>query len=152
MGVVPTVYVDAMGGDNAPAINVEGAVAALSETNAQIVRVGDKAQIRPILDEESKKSKNSKHLDRISIEHTTEYIKMDDHPSTAVRKKKDASLNIAMKLAAEDPKSAFLSAGNSGAALASGVMHMKRIPGVERPAIAATLPTIHGSLARPVGA
>lgn len=142
MGVVPTVYVDAMGGDNAPAINVEGALDALSETKAQIVLVGDKAQIRPILDEEAKKHKNFKLLDRISIEHTTEYITMDDHPSTAVRKKRDASLNIAMKLAAEDANSAFLSAGNSGAALASGVMHMKRIPGVERPAIAATLPTI----------
>lgn len=142
MSIVPTVYVDAMGGDNAPSINVEGAVEALSETNARIVLVGDETKIQPLLQALEKKLNNSKSLERISIEHTPEAIEMGDHPATAVRNKKAASMNIAMKLAAADPVSAFLSAGNSGAALASSVMHMKRIPGVERPAIAATLPAL----------
>lgn len=140
-----TVYVDAMGGDLAPKVNVKGAVTASAETGARIVLVGDEARIRPILEQELKKVRAARPQ-QITITHTSECIEMDDHPAQAVRAKKDASLNVAMRLAAENRSSAFLSAGNSGAALASAVMHMKRIPGVERPAIAAPLPTTRGFL------
>ncbi len=136
-----TIYLDAMGGDLAPGINIQGAVLALEACNSTVVLVGDRAQIEPLLEEAIKKSNLQDTAHRIRIEHTTEVIAMDDHPSKAVRSKKNASLNIAMRLAAADKNSAFLSAGNSGAALASGVFHMKRLPGVERPAIAASLPT-----------
>lgn len=140
-----TVFVDAMGGDSAPKVNVRGAIQAVTEADLRVVLVGDHTKIRPLLDQEFKKEKVAAiYQGRISIEHTDEAIEMDDHPAQAVRQKKKASLNIAMKLAAETPYSAFLSAGNSGAALASAVLHMGRIPGVERPAIAATMPTTRG--------
>lgn len=139
-----TVYVDAMGGDLAPKVTVKGAVLASLENSAvKIVLVGDEEKIRPLLVKYLKQSKGSSDKN-ISIHHTSQWIEMDDHPAQAVRQKKEASLNIAMRLAAQNPHSAFLSAGNSGAALASAILYMKRIEGVERPAIAAPLPTTRG--------
>lgn len=141
-----TVYVDAMGGDLAPKVNVKGAVLA-SEENAlvKIVLVGDEARVRPLLTQELKKNKKA-IAENISIYHASQFIEMGEHPVQAVRQKKEASLNVAMKLAKENKFSAFLSAGNSGAALASAIMHMKRMEGIERPAIAAPLPTTRGFL------
>ncbi|MCO5142117.1 MAG: phosphate acyltransferase PlsX [Oligoflexia bacterium] len=145
-GIQSTVYLDAMGGDLAPKVNVRGALIASAEKkDIKIVLVGEEKKLTSLLDTESKKVKGH-DLSRISIVHTNEWIKMDDHPSSAVRQKKDASINIAMKLAAQEKNSAFLSAGNSGAALASAILYMKRIEGVERPAIAAPLPTTRGFL------
>lgn len=133
-----------MGGDLAPKVNVRGALLAAEENHQiNVVLVGDETKIRPILEKESKKTK-PENLKRISIQHTPDFIEMGEHPSQAVRQKKEASLNVAMRLAASTPNSAFLSAGNSGAALASAVLHMKRIKGAERPAIAAPLPTTRG--------
>jgi len=141
-----TVYVDAMGGDLAPKVNVKGAILATEENpQIKIVLVGDESKIQPLLTKELKKSKSA-IAKNISIYHTSQWIEMDDHPAHAVRQKKDASINIAMRMAAKEPRSAFLSAGNSGAALASAILHMKRIPGVDRPAIAAPLPTTRGFL------
>jgi phosphate acyltransferase len=141
-----TVYVDAMGGDQAPRVNVKGALlATLEAPKLRIVLVGDEAELRSLLHAEAAKLPGA-NRDHITIQHTPEWIKMDDHPASAVRQKKDASLNVAMRLAAASPRSAFLSAGNSGAALASAILHMKRIEGVERPAIAAPVPTTRGFL------
>lgn len=141
-----TVYVDAMGGDLAPKVNVRGALLASAEQpDIKIVLVGDESKLRPLLLSEAPKIKGHR-LSSISIHHTSDWIKMEDHPASAVRQKKEASLNVAMRLAAQDPHSAFLSAGNSGAALASAILYMKRIEGVERPAIAAPLPTTRGFL------
>ncbi len=141
-----TVYLDAMGGDHAPKVNVKGAVLVAEErADIHVVLVGDEAKLRPLLETELQKSRKSRR-ELISIHHTAEFIEMDDHPAQAVRQKKDASLNVAMRLAAQNERSAFLSAGNSGAALASAIMYMKRIEGVERPAIAAPLPTTRGFL------
>lgn len=137
-----TIFVDAMGGDRAPYVEVKGAAMALSVCDAQIVLVGDAAKIQPLLEAERKRERAV--ATRIRVHHTNEFITMDDHPSQAVRHKKEASMNIAMRLAAETPRSAFLSAGNSGAAMASAVLNMRRVPGVDRPAIAATLPTTKG--------
>lgn len=135
-----------MGGDLAPKVNVKGALLLSAERgDVRIVLVGDEKKLGPLLEAEAKKEKKAR-LDLISVHHTPEWIKMDDHPVSAVRQKKEASLNVAMRLAAENPYSAFLSAGNSGAALASAVLHMKRIQGVERPAIAVPLPTTRGFL------
>ena len=138
-----TIFIDAMGGDAAPDVNVKGALLALRETDAELVLVGDEAKIRPILVREARRARLSWET-KIKIIHTSESITMDDHAATAVRSKKNASMNVAMRLAAETPHSAFLSAGNSGAAMASAVMNMRRIPGVDRPAIAVTLPAIQG--------
>ena len=140
-----TVYVDAMGGDLAPKVNVKGALLATLEHETKICLVGDEAKLRPLLESEQTKIKNCRP-ENISIHHTSEAIEMGDHPAQAVRQKKEASLNVAMRLAQENSHAAFLSAGNSGAALASAILHMKRIEGVERPAIAAPLPTTRGFL------
>jgi glycerol-3-phosphate acyltransferase PlsX len=147
MSAISTIFVDAMGGDAAPKVNVRGAIQAVLAQNLRVVLVGDQHKIRPLLEQEFAKDKVAQvYRGRIEIEHTSEAIEMDDHPAQAVRQKKKASINIAMKMAAETKHSAFVSAGNSGAALASAVMHMGRIAGVERPAIAATLPTVRGFL------
>jgi len=144
--VETTVYVDAMGGDLAPKVNVKGALLATLESRSlKVVLVGDESRLRPLLLSEAKKIKGAAP-DRVLLHHTPEWIKMDDHPASAVRQKKDASLNVAMRLATAGTNSAFLSAGNSGAALASAILYMKRIEGVERPAIAAPLPTVRGFL------
>lgn len=145
MGSGPvTVFLDAMGGDNAPGVEVRGAVMALRLTSARIVLVGNEGKVRPLLETELKRQRLTAEAARIEIIHTDEFITMDDHPSAAVRHKKNASMNVAMRLAADTERSAFVSAGNSGAALASAVLNMRRLPGVDRPAIAATLPTTNG--------
>lgn len=138
-----TVFIDAMGGDRAPYVEVKGTVLALKVCDAKLVLVGDREKIQPLLEAELRRAK-LQGSPRVEIHHTAEFITMEDHPSHAVRHKKQASMNIAMRLAAETPHSAFLSAGNSGAAMASAVLNMRRIPGVDRPAIAATLPTTKG--------
>ncbi len=141
-----TVFVDAMGGDFAPKVNVKGALLALAEApNLRVVLVGHEEKIRPVLKKELENTK-PEVATRLSIHHTSDFIEMGEHPASAVRQKKEASMNVAMRMAAETPHSAFLSAGNSGAALASAIMNMRRIEGVDRPAIAAPLPTTRGFL------
>ncbi len=107
---IATVYVDAMGGDLAPKVNVKAALLVSAERkDIQIVLVGDESKIAPLLAAEAKKEKKAR-LGNVSIHHTPAWIEMDDHPVSAVRQKKEASLNVAMRLAAKNPHSAFLSA------------------------------------------
>lgn len=132
------VAVDAMGGDNAPAIEVGGAVAACSQFGIPVTLVGDRARL-----EEELSRHPSKGLD-IDIFHASEVVGMHDSASDAVRKKKNSSVRLAFELVKEGKACAALSAGNSGATMAAGMFVLKRIKGIERPAIAQVFPTLKG--------
>lgn len=128
------VAVDAMGGDNAPEVEVEGAVAAARQWQIPIVLVGDKVRLEEAL------SKHSALGLDITIQHASEVVGMHDSPSDAIRKKKDSSIRVAFDLLRRGEVHAVVSAGNSGATMAVGMFLLKRIPGIDRPAIATILP------------
>jgi len=132
------VAVDAMGGDNAPAIEVEGAVAACREFGIPITLVGDRSRL-----EEELAKHNCTGLD-IDILHATEVVGMHDSASDAVRRKKNSSVRLAFDLVKDGKACAALSAGNSGATMAAGMFVLKRIKGIDRPAIAQVFPTLKG--------
>ena len=132
-----------MGGDRAPLVNVVGAVRALRSCAEDLVLVGKKEKLSELL-EKVAPNISSKNKNRIRIEHAEEFVGMEEHATTAARSKKDSSINVGIKKVAEDPNSAFVSAGHSGAVLASSILHMKRINGVERPAIAVSMPSSKG--------
>lgn len=132
------VALDAMGGDAGPAVNVEGAVAAARELGLGVILVGVQEEIR-------------RHLDRhdlrglpIKVRHASEVVEMEESPSTALRKKKDSSIRVAVDLVRSGDADAVVSAGNTGAVMAITLVVLGPLAGVERPAIAAALPTLAG--------
>jgi phosphate acyltransferase len=132
------VAVDGMGGDNAPAIEVEGAVAAAREFGIAVTLVGDTEALRRELDKH-----HCSGLD-ISIVHASEVVGMRDSASNAVRRKKDSSIRIACDLVKEGKADAVVSAGNSGATMATGMFVLGRMKGIDRPAIATIFPNLRG--------
>lgn len=134
-----TVAVDAMGGDHAPGPEVEGAVAAVRERIAKVVLVGDEGRVRQELARHQ-----TDGLEGLTVRHASEVIRMEDHPAVAAKGKKDSSMRVAFDLAKEGAVDAVVSAGNSGAMLACGLFVMRRLPGVERPGIVTTFPTVNG--------
>lgn len=132
------VAVDAMGGDNAPSVEVEGAVAAAREFDIPITLVGDTERLSQELARH-----NVKGLD-ITVHHASEVVGMHDAASDAVRRKKDSSIRVAFELVKNGDADAVVSAGNSGATMAAGMFVLKRLKGIERPAIAQIFPTLRG--------
>ena len=133
---------DAMGGDRAPDINIEGAILAVKQTDNNVILVGKEDVIAAQLEKWSKKYNFPK--ERISVVNATEIIEMGEHPANAARHKKDSSMAVCCKLVAEGKADAFVSMGNSGAAMAVSLLYLKRIPGVSRPVISVPFPTING--------
>lgn len=133
---------DAMGGDKAPDINIEGAILAVKQTDNDVILVGKQDILYTQLEKWSKKYKFPK--DRIRIVNASEVIEMGEHPANAARHKKDSSMAVCCKLVANKQADAFVSMGNSGAAMATSLLYFKRIPGVSRPVIAISFPTITG--------
>ncbi|MBO5417798.1 MAG: phosphate acyltransferase PlsX [Clostridia bacterium] len=133
------IAVDAMGGDNAPGEIVRGCVQALNEDDGfDILLLGDEAQIKEVL--ASEKYDES----RIKIRHTTEVITNDDMPTKAIKQKKDSSLVVGFNMIKQREADVLISAGSSGALLTGSVLILKRIPGIDRPAVASVLPTKKG--------
>ena len=133
------IAIDAMGGDDAPASIVEGAVLAARETQAHIVLVGDEVEVRRELSQYKDASLP------ISIVHADQKVKMDDSPSLVVRRKRNSSVWIATELVKTGEAAAVISAGNTGASMATALFILGSLKGVERPAIAAPLPTLLGT-------
>ena len=134
------IAVDAMGGDFAPLEIVLGAIAAVHEyDNMEVVLVGDEEKIKEILTTEGEMENP-----RISIHHASEVIEMHEHPSIALRKKKDASIAVATKLVRDKICDAVIAPGSTGAAVAAALLGLGRIKGIERPCIATPLPTANG--------
>lgn len=139
MAEITKVAIDAMGGDNAPEQIVKGAVEAVNERNdIEVILVGDKPQV------ESQLKKYQYDEKKISVIHTTETITMDEPPVNAIRKKKDSSMVVAMNMVKNKEADAFVSAGSSGAILVGGQVIVGRIKGIERPPLAAVIPTANG--------
>jgi phosphate acyltransferase len=133
------VAVDAMGGDHAPELVVQGAVDAVSELGINIILVGHKKRMMEAL--------NGHPADKhISFHHCEDVVGMEESPLKALRKKKDASIRVAFDLVKSGRADAVISAGNSGATLAAAVMTLGRMKGVDRPAIAGILPTEIGPI------
>lgn len=132
------IAVDAMGGDFAPATVVEGAVLATRLYGHHILLVGEKSAIRAEL-------KKHRHDDRlIAVHHASQVVEMQDSPSTALRRKKDSSIRVAVTLVKAGEAAALVSAGHTGATMATALFVLGLLPGVERPAIATLLPTLRG--------
>ncbi len=129
------IAVDAMGGDNAPHAIIRGAEAAWRERIAEPVLVGDEKSIRPLLDPHS----------TIEVVHAPTFVEMRESPSSALRKKRDSSINKAYSMQCAGEVEAVVSAGNSGAAMAFAIFTLGRIPGVERPAIMSFHPNVNGT-------
>lgn len=133
------IAVDAMGGDFAPAEVVKGALlAAREDANMEIALVGDE---RAVSAELAAAGSVPAH---VTIHHAPTAIAMNEHPAQAIRKKRDSSLVLAGQMVKNGDADATLSMGNTGAAMAIATLDIGRIPGIERPAIAATLPTLKG--------
>jgi glycerol-3-phosphate acyltransferase PlsX len=135
----PRVAVDAMGGDFAPEEVVRGAVEwARGHDDVDVILVGDEARIRPFIDEALPA--------HVTIVHASEAVDMDEAPAVAVRRKKDASINVAMRLVRDGDADAVVTAGHTGAGVTSAILHLKRLPGVDRPALAVQMITDKGPL------
>lgn len=133
------IAVDAMGGDFAPEEIVKGACQAISEfPEVEIILVGQEDKVNQIL--------RKYPFPRISTINASQVITMDEAPVSAVREKKDASINVALQLVAEGKAQAVVSAGNTGAYMTAALFKLGRIPGVERPAIATIFPARSGSV------
>lgn len=125
-----------MGGDAAPGPEVAGAVDAVRSHGSRVVLVGNEPLLRQELVRLGAASL------AIPIRHCTEVITMHDHPGQAVRGKRDSSLRVAFEMVRRGEADAVVSAGNSGAVLACGLLILRRLKGLDRPGIAAALPTL----------
>ena len=139
MSELTTVAVDAMGGDNAPYEIVKGAIEAINrQSNIKVLLVGDKEKVAPIL------GSMSYPKDQLELIHASEVIETAESPVEAIRKKKNSSLVISMKLIKEGEADALVSAGNTGALLVGGQVVVGRIKGVSRTPLAVLMPTKKG--------
>jgi glycerol-3-phosphate acyltransferase PlsX len=135
-----TIAVDAMGGDHAPKPEVEGAIQAAKTLGVKVVLVGREDVVRREL--ESHEDAASLPID---VHHASEQITMHDSAARAVRSKRDSSLRVASRLVRDGCAQGFVSAGNTGAVMATAKMVQGVVPGVDRPALAGVFPTLSGS-------
>ena len=131
------VAVDAMGGDHGPEVVVEGVVQAVRDFPVEVILVGDEARVQAAL-------KAKGRHDAISIVHASDVVAMGAHPVEAVKRQKDSSIVVACRLVKEGQAHAVVSAGSTGAAMASSLLQWGRVKGIERPAIGTVLPSRTG--------
>lgn len=132
------IALDVMGGDHAPHEVIAGAIDAARAFNVTVSLVGKPDVIRKEL------ARHKTEGLRLPIVPASQVIEMDDKPANAVRAKPDNSMSVGCKLVRSGEAHAFVSAGNSGGALAAGIMHVGRIKGVLRPALITPIPTVKG--------
>lgn len=135
-----TVAVDAMGGDHGPHVTVPAALKCLDRTDGlNVILVGAADAIEAEL-----RSHHRKAGPRLLIRHASEVVSMDEPPAQALRFKKDSSMRVAIDLVKSGEANACVSAGNTGALMATARFVLKTLPGIDRPAIATTMPTVKG--------
>ena len=132
----PVVAVDVMGGDLAPAQEVAGAIMAARQWQIPVILVGQTELV-----EKELANHDISGLD-VRVVHASEIVGMHDSASDAVRKKKNSSIRVAFDLVKQGTANAVVSTGNSGATMAAGMFVLKRIPGIDRPAIATVVPNL----------
>jgi len=135
-----TIAVDAMGGDHAPKSEVEGAIRAAEELGVRVILVGVERVIRSELAQHPQSTSLP-----IEVHHASEFITMEDSAAKAVRTKKDSSIRIAARLVRDGAADGMVSAGNTGAVMATAKIVLGVIRGVTRPALASALPSAKGS-------
>jgi phosphate acyltransferase len=133
------IAVDSMGSDNSPFSEVEGAIQAAKAFGVNVILVGKESVLTPLL-----KESGGEGMPSIEIRNATQVIAMDEPPAAALRKKKDSSIRVAAELVRDKMASGLVSAGNTGAVMAISKMVFGAVPGVDRPALAAILPTLAG--------
>jgi glycerol-3-phosphate acyltransferase PlsX len=131
------IVLDAMGSDNYPIPEVSGALKAAELLDTKIFLVGQEERILPLL-------KDQPADPRVELIHAPEILEMGDKPARNARRKADNSMAIGMDLVKEGKAEAFVTAGNTGGAMANGLFRLGRIPGVKRPALTTILPTKNG--------
>jgi glycerol-3-phosphate acyltransferase PlsX len=135
-----SIAIDAMGGDHGPSVTVPAALKVLAEQqDINIVLVGQEETLAPML------AKAGKTLaGRLRIHHASQVVAMGERPQDALRKKKDSSMRVALNLLQSGETKACVSAGNTGALMATARFVLKTIPGIDRPAILSRIPAHHG--------
>lgn len=133
------IIVDAMGGDYAPEVVIEGAVAAAKEYNIEVVLVGDEARIKSLL------KKHKYPGDKVFVFPALEVIEMDEPAAVSVRRKRHSSIVLGLNLVKEGQGDAFFSAGNTGAVVCAATLSLGLLPGIERPGIAVVTPSVKGT-------
>ncbi len=134
------VSIDAMSGDHGPQVTVPAALRALKQhPDLAMILVGDQEQLQQEL-----KHNGGRLSERLRIQHASQVVEMDELPSSALRGKKDSSMRVAINLVKEGEAHACVSAGNTGALMATGRFVLKTLDGIDRPAIITALPTITG--------
>ena len=129
-----------MGGDHGPAVTVPGALAALhARPDLKLILVGPQADLLAVL-----ASHGADVSERLSVLHASQAVGMDEPPAQALRGKKDSSMRVAINLVKSGAAQAVVSAGNTGALMATARFVLKTLPGIDRPAIITAFPTIHG--------
>jgi glycerol-3-phosphate acyltransferase PlsX len=135
-----TVAIDAMGGDHGPRVTIPAALDLLKlDSKIKIILVGLTDAIEAELS-----ANKAKVGSRLSIHHASELVLMDESPQSALKNKKDSSMRVAINLVKSGDASACVSAGNTGALMATARFVLKTLPGIDRPAIAGILPNKHG--------
>ncbi len=134
------IALDAMGGDHAPAATVEGALLAVRQQGVEVALVGREDALRAEL------ARHGSAPPGVTVVHASEVIEMDEHPAQAARTKRDSSMIVGMRLVKRGEAQAFVSAGNTGGAMAAALLALGRLRGVERPAIGALLPKLAGGV------
>lgn len=135
-----TISIDAMGGDHGPQVVIPAALSALKKhPEVSFVLVGDKDTLSYYLQKH-----HVQDDPRMQIHHASQKVEMDELPSQALRGKKDSSMRVAINLVKEGRADACVSAGNTGALMATSRFVLKTLPGIERPAIVSALPTMTG--------
>ncbi|HCT64239.1 MAG TPA: phosphate acyltransferase PlsX [Lachnospiraceae bacterium] len=133
------IIIDAMGGDNAPKDIIRASVKAVDELGIEIVLVGEEVVVKSEL-----QKYNVKNISKITIHNAEEVISNDDAPVMAIKSKKDSSMVVGLNLLKDGHGDAFVSAGNTGALMTGALLIVKRIEGVDRPALAPIIPTEQG--------
>ena len=137
-----TIALDAMGGDNFPAPEIEGALQAVKALDVRVILVGREE----VIQKELKKHPGWEQFP-IEIRHASEQITMEDSAGKALRQKKDSSIRIATRLVKSGEAQGVVSAGNTGAVMATAKIVQGMLPGVDRPALASMFPTLNGASA-----
>lgn len=135
--MIKTIALDAMGGDHGPEVTVPAAIRALeANPNLHLILVGQQDILAPLLARQG-----ASYSDRWTIQHASESVDMDESPAQALRFKKDSSMRVAINCVKTGSAQACVSAGNTGALMATARFVLKMLPGIDRPAIITALPT-----------
>ncbi|MEC9069418.1 MAG: phosphate acyltransferase PlsX [SAR324 cluster bacterium] len=133
------IAVDAMGGDRPLTVQVEAAVQTVKDFGIEVIVVGAETQINQQL------KQYSFDQQKLRVVNSTEIVEMEESPATALRQKKDSSIRVAVDLVKAGEADAVVSAGNTGASMATAKFVLKSVEGIERPAIASLMPSVHSN-------